>query len=500
MTDFDFKVPQQQHVLAVVVYFFKNLRNLINGLLPLIAFAAIKPGSFYILAGAIILGVILNCVFAWLQHKNFSFYVDNRELIINKGVFVKDRIAIPLERVQTVQLHQNIIQKALNLFAVKVDTAGSKAEELEIPALETHKARAFQEMLRKEKAKIISDVPDVDQGIISEENGEEDHVIDLVKLDILKLLKVGVTENHIRRGLLVLAIIFGYASQYQSIFDNYVEPWFEENYAKIASFSITVVLVGIIVFLILSTVLSLIITILKHYNFKAILKHGLIDIEEGLLKRNEYRIPLNKVQFLEWRSNPLRKIWDIETVRIFQSQSAEQKRKQSIEIPACEKRETRIILKEVFEEDPEAVYNSIETHKFTYTLFHFYILGIPLLLFTSVVWYFDYYSSIPILLLLFISMILVAYKNGQKMKVESNGELLSIRKGWIFPVRIVIPIYKIQALQKNQSIFLLRKNLAHLNVITASGDRTIRFLNSREVDKLYDYILAKVEMHKGPWM
>ena len=99
---------------------------------------------------AIAAGVVGIGVYSWFQYQRFWFHVDDQGLQIKEGVMNREKITIPFDRIQTVHLHQNVVQRLLSMTGVKVDTAGSSSKELEIQALTKSDAVAVQVLLQKD--------------------------------------------------------------------------------------------------------------------------------------------------------------------------------------------------------------------------------------------------------------------------------------------------------------------------------------------------------------
>ena len=143
-----FAAPRRQELLGLIIFFVENVRKFVRVLFGLIAGAAISPKLFTYLWVAVIAGVVINATFSWLQYRRFLFHVDGDALRITKGVLVRENITIPFDRIQTVHLHQNVVQRILSLTGVKVDTAGSGKKELQIHALKRDEAQALQRILQ----------------------------------------------------------------------------------------------------------------------------------------------------------------------------------------------------------------------------------------------------------------------------------------------------------------------------------------------------------------
>ena len=86
-----------------------------------------------------------------IQFFRFRIYVQGGELIVISGVLSKTQTILPLERVQSVHLKQNYLHRFTNTCGLKLETAGSAHTEVEIDAIDLHKAMALQQLLQQLK-------------------------------------------------------------------------------------------------------------------------------------------------------------------------------------------------------------------------------------------------------------------------------------------------------------------------------------------------------------
>ena len=316
--ELDLSTPQRQNLLGVVVYLLKNFRALLTVLITFVAIASSKPAFWAIVGIAIVPVIIILGVLAYYQYQNFTFQVIEDELIIHSGVFFKDKIEIRIDRIQSIQVTENLVQRVLGLVALKVDTAGSKGNELEIPALEKKYAEGLKALLYSKKRELtLGEASDAE---LSEEELDAAEVEEteekLVHLSLWDLLLVGLTENHLRTGFIAIAFVFGTLSQYQDIIEEYWEDPVDTYASQAINAGITVLLFFMAAFIVLSVLISLVRTILRFFDLKAVLKLESIEISTGLFKRNNSRIPIKKVQFVQWESNPLRRAVGFESAKI----------------------------------------------------------------------------------------------------------------------------------------------------------------------------------------
>ncbi|MFT4772078.1 MAG: putative membrane protein [Cryomorphaceae bacterium] len=504
--DWDIHEPTRQSYLGVIVYLLRNLRGLATVFISLIAVAAAAP-IFWTIAGiAVVPLFVVFSLFAYWQYRNFTFHIEGDNLIIHQGVLVKDRKSVPIDRIQSIQVTKNVIQRLLGLVALKVDTAGSRGNELEIPALEKDRADALRDLLyEKKEALLVTNSYETDEELDlgkadtpkTKTRDEEERV--LVKLGLFDLLKVGLTENHLKTGLIAFAFVFGYASQYQELLQEYLEGYVDTYASQVADAGIALVIILLVLYAVISVIISLVRTLLRFFDLKAVLKSEAVEISTGLLQRNEYRIPKNKIQYIQWETNPLRKLAGYESATIKPSNSVgEVANKQAIEIPALRITESNYLATGVFPgaRKPEKF---IEADPWAYTRLYA-IIGTIIFAPLAGILYWQYsYPGIATLLLVGI-FAAYGYRYGTTVRVHFDDNYVYILSGWLFPKRVILPSFKAQSLQLSQNIILRKRKLAHLTFFTAAGSKTVRFLKEKDALEVYNSLLYSVEKYEGSWM
>ncbi len=198
---FNIHEPQRQSLLGIVVYIMRNFRVMLTLLLSYLA-VAFQSFSVGLISTMILLILALFFVIlAYYQYRNFTFHIEDDSLVIHRGVFIKDRLVVSVDRIQSIQITENLVQRVLGLVALKVDTAGSKGSELEIPALQRNIANSLRDILNEKKAEVTEEeVPT--EPVVKEVKRKT-----LVKLGLWDLVKVGLTENHLKTGMIAIAFV-----------------------------------------------------------------------------------------------------------------------------------------------------------------------------------------------------------------------------------------------------------------------------------------------------
>ncbi len=95
------------------------------------------PFMFLMLAGVILVPYL---IWVELKYRNYTYYISETEITIRRGILHIDRIAIPFEKVQNVNVSRPILERILGLANIKVETAGTNPNEAEgiIPGINNY--------------------------------------------------------------------------------------------------------------------------------------------------------------------------------------------------------------------------------------------------------------------------------------------------------------------------------------------------------------------------
>ena len=148
MPELGFSVPRRQHIVGLLVLVGWQSRMMLRAAWPILIAAYVQQdnGAKYFV-WAIVAGAVLTLLGAVLHFWRFTFNVDHGAFHVHKGVFVREKINIPLERVQAVHVEQNVVQRVFGVSGLRVDTAGTSGSELRIHALKWDEAQALRSML-----------------------------------------------------------------------------------------------------------------------------------------------------------------------------------------------------------------------------------------------------------------------------------------------------------------------------------------------------------------
>lgn len=495
MNKVDLTIPTRQSAKGLVLIFIFSLRQFIKAFWPLILLVVVQKKYFddlLILGIAIIVLMVLLMIHTILYYMNFLFYISNGEFVLKTGYFRKKTLTVPLERIQSVNTKQNLIQQVLNVETLEIDTAGSVAKELKIHALEKSISIELQNHLRSEKPKSEELNLDIQQVTVE---AKEEIILKLTPFD---LLKIGISQNHLRAGLIILAFGVQIFQQIQDLFKEKAEEYSNEFMGFISNSSWALITFLVVFFTVIAILFSLFRTVLIYFDFKLTKKEGTYRIESGLLNKRNVIIPHGKVQELKWETGPLKKLFGIYHLSFKQAVSGQIKQQQLVDAPGCLTSHLELLRNDLFGDDKLADTQKFYSNPYYFRRLWMFYGWIPALL-SSPFLFEEWMYWMAVLIWLpvsafYCSLIL------KKRYFSMNNEQIIVSKGAISHQWTQMELHKIQAMEFRQSVFQKKRSLSSLSIMNASGSITIPFIDETVAKQVYNYLLYHTEVSNKKWM
>lgn len=499
-----FDKPQRQSVVGIVIMFTDSLQKFFRASWALIAITLYRMPAEAI--GSVIfavIGIFLVIGFvAYLRYRNFTFFLDElkQEFIVHSGVFSKKRLTIGLDKIQQVNINQNVIQKLIGVYSLDVDTAGSGAKEVSIKAIDHAAAQILKSRLL-EKAETTKQI--LEDEIDAEKNPAEELV---VKISLLSLLKVGITSNYGRSLGVLIAFFFTIYDNVSDFVQNEMlsEEQVQEYVTQGASIGFFVLFFTLFV---LTFIITLVRTIIKYFDLEVVRQRVSLLVTYGLFAKKNTLLNPKKAQIVSYSQNFFQQKMDVLRIKIRQASSDQIKgeAKQSvgsvIEIPGASKAEKDRILKLIYEKSVEK--GAVINPNYRYVLRGIY-LGVitPVFLFVLIGFFINpelqsFFPLIGLYVLIAGLFIFFGFKNyrlfiSQDFVVKKNG-------AWDVKHQIIEP-HKIQAISTRQFFWHKRSDVGHVVLHTAGGDIYFSFANFSQINNCINYWLYQVESSDKYWM
>jgi putative membrane protein len=489
------------HPISAVASFIKQLKELI---IPFVAIGVLGRGeksSFWEYMPLIAIAVTLVFVLAagiikWLR---FTYRLEDGELKMEYGLFVKKKRYIPFDRIQSLNFSEGILHRPFGLVKVKVETAGStdtQQAEAELTAIPKEEAKELEDIIYREKNKGKSV-----QNTSQEESPAED--IKEVKQEAKVLYKMSVKDilimastsggiGVIISGVLIFLSQFGEFIPYEAIF-NELEEFVRSG----------ILFVSVMVFagLLVAWILSIGWTLIVYADFTVRLKDENIIITRGLLEKKQITIPLNRIQGIRIVENIIRQPLGFATIQIESAGgSVLDKDSKDIKlIPLISKREVKEILTKVFPDYHIAEdFHVLPKRSLIRYLIRSVFWVIPITIAASIAfWPYGLLGG-----LLFIPLGFWGYIHFKDAGWNIENNQLSLRYRRLVKQTLFLKKNRIQALDRKESWWQDRKELGSLHTTIKSGalgySSEIKDLDTDDLHEIYKWFSQGNEKKKAP--
>ena len=496
----DFSTPQRQDLRGIVVIYFttlfKRLRQNIYALIPLLSQNIRENYLHYVVLGFIVL-LGIQLVYSYKSYLNFKFHMNDAHFYLKEGIFKVSEIDIPFDRIQNININQNLIQQMLNVVGVEIETAGQGNAEISIKALKKEDANALKNKLLEQKH-LQQESSLVDQETPSKVKSTSGHQI--FKLDLPQLVKVGLSSNYLKGFGLVLAFGLTVLQFINDILTNFTGEKFDPDLDGMPHSSPYLVLSSLVFILVLSFLVTISSTVLKYFDLKVVQLKTDFEVQYGLIKRVNKVIKKEKTQVFETVENPISKFFKIKSLYVSQASSNSLRNKNKIGLVGVSSAEIQILFESLFDLNFNQTFILFHSN-FRYglrLLYRYLILCIAITAFTYVtVNPITGIGAGTVLLCLFAFLSFLQYK---KSSLELNDDLIKINSGSIHSKQKYISIHKIQSVALAQNIFQQYNAYADLILYTASGTEKVQYISLEDTYKIINYLTFKTESTELSWI
>nr|MBS0037138.1 PH domain-containing protein [Saprospiraceae bacterium] len=497
-----FPEPTRQNAGAIFIRIIDFVKGLIVQFFPiLIVFLLAGKGRIELVFIVFALATGFISIFLSILHYfRFHFHIEKDALVITRGLLNRTHTSVPFDRIQVVNFEASVIHRMLNVVKIVVETAGSKSSESEIYALKKDDAIALRDyllLMRDDHLVDKKEPRDMADSEIDLSNTDREPLFSLTLRD---LLKIGLTNNHLKSASLMIAVGFGYLSQYWVYLEDVEDlPYLGMLSGLFDSVVPSVIILGVISLLLLAVMLSVANSIIRYYGLNVMEVKGGLKVSSGLLNRREFSARNRKLQIFYWNTNPLRRLVGLYSATMAQASSDDSIGSQSIVVPGCNTIHLDSLRNKFFAGVNLEVNVLYKPDKRMIGRYFIFFGLIPLtIIFALIYFIFGILFGWVYLFLLPLLLILIVYRN--KFELRVNEEVIFIKKGIIEDTWKLIHLYKVQSISLHQTPYMQHRDLVNLHIHTAAGSLSVPYISLRAAEKLRDFLMYKVETSKKSWI
>lgn len=243
-----------------------------------------------------------------MEYRKFRYSLSPENLRIEQGWLRKEKKMIPIDKIQSVQIEQNLLYRYLNIYMVKIDTIGEKEVEVEIGGVLKQEALDIKSQVQQFKGSIHSEIETDDVDVEEEVPYALNHQ---------QVMRYAITENilWILTPLTLASILIYRLFDASDIENINIGMIFKIVFGEIDQIGldggkdqyISYLLLYGLVFGTFSSAMVFLNRITGLFNFKLFLRSTEIFIQRGLINKFEVIIPHRKVQYVTWYTNLIRR-------------------------------------------------------------------------------------------------------------------------------------------------------------------------------------------------
>ncbi|UAC48484.1 PH domain-containing protein [Bacillus aquiflavi] len=287
------------HPITILIHILKQLKEFI---IPIIIFIFLgsrdgdKSGFFFLIGISIAIAfVLVSAILSWVR---FTYRIEEGELRIEHGIFVKKKRYIPFERIQSIDLSEGILQRPFGLVKLSVETAGSGGANLDeseanLTAITKKEANTIQAIIAAEKNKMNIDET-------SHVNEQKEHEEILYEISSKELLLLASTSGGVG---VVISAFFAFIFQ----FEEYIpyERIFKD-FEQIAANGFIFISILVFIGFLIAWVVALIGTMIKYASYTVKKVNDDLIISRGLVEKRQLTIPIKRIQAIRIAESPIR--------------------------------------------------------------------------------------------------------------------------------------------------------------------------------------------------
>ncbi|WP_141433276.1 PH domain-containing protein [Bacillus sp. 03113] len=460
------------HPIAAVSGTLKQLKEMLLPFIFLVVFGSKGTNwDLYISIGAVVI-ILISGILSWLR---FSYRIEERELRIEYGVYIKKKRYIPFEKIQSIDLSEGILHRPFGLVKVKVETAGSGLEaEAVLSAVTKQEAQRIQE--------VFSLIKKGEKQREEDERAEEVDTEEIIyKITTPQLFLLASSSGGVG---VVISAVAAFVSQFDEIIP------YRKIFRGLENFiSSGIMVVSFMVFLgfVIAWLIALTGTMIKYAQFTVKKVENEFIISRGLLEKRQLTIPLHRIQAIRISENLLRQPIGYASVFV-ESAGGSVKNQESSKIlflPIVKKSSIPQLLESFlpdYQLQPQispAPKRALKRYLFCSSLF-----AIPITL--AAIIFFRPYGYFSLLFLLIVTI--WSYFNYKDAGWGLNEMQLTLRYRFLIKHTVMMQKNKIQSMEFQTGYFQNQRDLATIRAVVGSGVGGIVVdLEKTEVEKAFKW-------------
>ena len=457
--------PKRTHPLGLLLHIAHSIKDYWYLLILLISLYK-QPVWFALGWVLVIIAILIWPIVRWAT---LSYRVTPQAVEINSGVFVRHHEHIPYARIQTVQRKQWFFLAPFKLEEVSIETA-------------SHDDNKPEARLAAVPTTLAAQIDHYRQGPATTETATTETVSAAPNPDATE------TPASPEQPAAAIPAAAHYRINNRTLISDATH------------LALIILVAGALVVILIAWVGAFLWTYLRYYHFDVTLQGDQLKTAKGFFQRNTITAPLRRIQAIRIKQNVFRQWLHIQTVQVLLASKAasEDDDDDLVILPAVPQAQLYDVAPDFLGWLPDhtpdlSALNVADRRKWYLVRNALLVAVVPVAIAT---WFW------PHLWWLFALVLVVAYFQGLFAARQTGGHLitptmLALQTGHVWTKETYyLPAEMIQSMRVDQSVWMRRKQLMHLNVNVRHGNKNqnieLRYLRAEQAQQIYDWYLQTV--------
>lgn len=389
---------------------------------------------------------VIALAYQLVYYQRFEYELSDGTLDIASGVVSRRNREIPVGRVQNVDISRNVVQRALGIAQINLETAGGSSTEASLRYV------SFEEATR-----LQSEIGRLKRGEVSTGTGDPEPERELFAVTRKELVLLGVVGLDLRLLSIVTVLL------------SVISPSLRERFADpLVGLAVTAPLAAVAVVGI-AALISGAIALTSYYGFRLARQNDELLYERGLLQRFSGTIPLGKIQTLRISENFIARRLGYASLAVETAGYAPNDEGSQSAIPLAERGRVVDLARSIetfegieFERPPK---RARERYAVRYSIVAALAVGAAFTADRYTGLTFAWYVALALLPLALVG----AHLKWLNLGYDVQPGYVVLREGFWTRTTTVVPYYRVQTVLDSQTVFQRRRGLASLVVDTAGS-------------------------------
>ena len=303
----DLSRPGRLHPLSIFFDVSSHIRSLI---FPAVVgiFSAANGSRGGLIFAAIFF--VMTLAQSMIRYFSLRYLIRDKELVVTEGIFFRRNRTVPVNRIQNIDLIQNVLHRIFRVAEVRIETASGTQAEATLRVLSLQRVEQLRQGIVNSTSKLQT------TPTTSAPTPFADPAATLLQISPIQLLKAGLASN---RGTILLGVLAGMYFQFNDQIEQQIDFGQIQKLVPEEASTIHLVLVtiaGVVAVLLLFRILGMAWYLLRFFGYELVRTEDDLRIRCGLLTKVSATVPRRRIQFISIHRNLLMRWMNLASIRI----------------------------------------------------------------------------------------------------------------------------------------------------------------------------------------